>query len=108
VLTAQLALGPGTKLDRELAVEGIRDSLEGVDPRRAAAALQARDRRLGGVAQLCELHLGEPELTPAVAHLARDLREQPALLGAGEALTDPFERALRLLLTHIASVVYSR
>jgi hypothetical protein len=102
------SLSPGPELDRELAIERVCDALEGVDPGRAAAALEPRDRRLRRATELGELHLGEAELASPFGYLVGNLREEPTLLGAGEAFANSLDRVSLLTLTHIADLVYSR
>ena len=79
------------QFDREVAVERRRDLEERVDPRRPPTAFEPRDRRLRRPAALRELGLGEPERLAPLHDLTRDLGEQPAVLGAGDALADPLD-----------------
>ena len=85
----------------EVGVEGVCDAEKRVDPGRPPAALEARDRRLGGADERGEIGLGEPALLPAIRDLPGDLREQPAFLGAGEPGTNPLDG-----LTHISIMLY--
>jgi hypothetical protein len=85
----------------EIGVEGVRDPKKRVDSRRPPTALEAGDRRLGGAYELGEIGLGEAALLPAIRDLSGDLREQPALLGAGEPRTDSLH-----WLTHISIMLY--
>jgi hypothetical protein len=85
----------------QVGVESVRDAEEGVDPRRPAAALEAGDCGMGSAHQLGELGLREPPFLAPVGDLAGDLREEPALLGAGEPRTNSFHG-----LTHISIMLY--
>jgi hypothetical protein len=85
----------------EVGLEGVPDAKKRVDPRRPPAALEAGDRRLGGAHELGEIGLREPALLPAIGDLSRDLREQPALLRAGEPRTNSLYG-----LTHISIMLY--
>ena len=89
-------LRPGPELDEQLAVERLGDAEERVDPRRAAAALEARDRRLRRAAELRELLLRQAARRALLDHLLRDPREEPALLGlARDALAQVGEPAVQ-------------
>src|SRR5919201_1726317 len=55
-----------------------------------------------------ELDLGEAELASPFGYLVGNLREEPTLLGAGEAFANSLDRVSLLTLTHIADLVYSR
>lgn len=85
----------------QVSVEGVGDAKKSVDPRRPPAALEASDRRLGGSHELGEIGLGEAALLPSIRDLPGDLREQPALLGAGEPCTNSLHG-----LTHISIMLY--
>src|SRR5439155_19115160 len=100
----------GRELDDQAALERGRDSHERVDPRRPPARLEAGDRRLGRADQSREIHLREPKLAAPLGNLSRDLREEPAVLGAGEPLSEALQGpfALRHRLHSISSVLYSR
>src|SRR5215208_2642902 len=76
------------QLDVQVGVEGVGDPKKGVDPRRPPAAFEPRDRRLGRAHECGEIGLGQATLLPAICHLPGDLREQPALLGPGQARAD--------------------
>jgi hypothetical protein len=85
----------------QVGIEGVGDAKKRVDPRRPPAALEASDRRLGGAYELGEIGLGEAALLAAISDLAGDLREQPALLGAGEPCANSLHG-----LTHISIMLY--
>src|SRR5262245_48019987 len=82
------------QLDREVAVERLRDTEQRVDARRPTTGLEPCDRRLSRPGQLGELLLREPERLPLVGDLLGDLREEPALVGVdmGKPLAELFER----------------
>ena len=85
----------------QVGVEGVGDAKKSVDPRRPPAALEASDRRLGRAYERGEIGLGKAALLPPIRDLPGDLREQPALLGAGEPRTNPLHG-----LTHISIMLY--
>jgi len=85
----------------EVGVERVCDAKKRVDSGWTPAALEARDRRLGGADERGEIGLGEPALLPPIRDLPGDLREQPAFLGAGEPGTNSLHG-----LTHISIMLY--
>src|SRR5205807_3100943 len=84
----------GDELDDEIALERVRDAEQRVDPRRAATALEARDRRLRRPDELCELALRETHRAATLGHAIRDLREEPAAVAGGDLLPEPLDRPL--------------
>src|SRR5690348_4785728 len=80
------------ELDDELALERVGDLQERVDPRRAAAALEARDRRLRRADELCELALRHALRVPLRGDLLGDCGEEPAAVARRDALAQPLER----------------
>ena len=91
----------------EVGVEGVCDAEKRVDPGRPPAALEARDRRLGGADERGEIGLGEPALLPPIRDLPGDLREQPAFLGAGEPGTNSLHGLIHIsIMLYIAIVRY--
>jgi hypothetical protein len=85
----------------EVGVEGVRDAKKRVDAGRPPAALEPGDRRLGRAHELGEIGLREPALFPAIRDLPGNLREEPALLCAGEPRSDSLHG-----LTHISIMLY--
>jgi hypothetical protein len=85
----------------QVAVEGVGNAKEGVDPGRTPAAFEPRDRGLRRADEIGELGLGEAPLLPSLSHLAGDLGEEPALLGAGKTGAQSLQR-----LTHISTMLY--
>lgn len=83
----------GHEVDDEVALEGSRDVEQSVDPRGTAARLEPRDGRLRRADEAGYVHLGEPALLPPQGDLFGDLREEPAVLGSGDALAESLERA---------------
>src|SRR4029077_17820746 len=72
------------------------DAEERVDPRWAAAAFQACDRRLRRPAQLSELALREAHLDAALRDAFGDLCKEPAAVARDDPLAEPLYRALDL------------
>src|SRR5688572_23772654 len=97
-----LLLGP--ELDHEVAVECLGDPKQRVDPGRPPAVLEARDRGLRRPGQVRELLLREAELRAALGHSVGDLSEEPAVLRAGDAPAEAFERlgcVPAVLISHV-------
>jgi hypothetical protein len=88
----------GSKLDVKLAPERGRETQQGVDPRRPPSTLEPCDGRLGGVAELGELRLGQTELVPPFGDLRCDGGKEPAFLGMRESTTQALDRSRRGLL----------
>lgn len=76
----------------QVAFERVGDPEQGVDPRRPAAALEPRDRRLRRPDALGELALGETSLDPTRGDCAGDRGEEPSLLGPREPGAEALER----------------
>src|SRR6266545_4470428 len=76
--TTAILLSPRLQIDHEVAVERIGDSKQSVDPRRATATLEARDRGLRCPDDLCQFPLGEAFCLPPLRHLVCDCGEEPA------------------------------
>jgi hypothetical protein len=85
----------------QVGIERVRDAQKRVDSGRSPSALEPRDGGLRRSDELGEVGLGEASLLAPVGHLAGDLREEPALLGAGEPGTDALHG-----LTHISIMLY--
>src|SRR6266545_1392545 len=79
--TTAILLSPRLQIDHEVAVERIGDSKQSVDPRRAAATLEARDRRLRRPDDLGQFPLGEALSLPALGDLVCNRGEEPAAVG---------------------------
>jgi hypothetical protein len=79
----------GVELDHELAVEGVREAQERVDPRRASAGFQPGNGRLCRPAELGQLRLRETASAALLGNVIGDLREEPAFLRMREAPADP-------------------
>ena len=84
------------EIDDELALERLGDPEQRVDPRRTAAALEPRDRRLRRAAELRELALREVLVEAASGDLVGDVREEPAAVAGDDPLVQPLERPLVL------------
>ncbi len=94
---------PRSQLDDQLAVERLGDPEQRVDPRRPAARLEPRDRRLRRPGQLGQLLLGEAEGLPLIGDLLRDAREEPALVGVD--VGEPFAKPLESIRGHISRLL---
>ena len=94
---------PRSQLDDQLAVERLGDAEQRVDPRRPAAGLEPRDRRLRRRGQFGQLLLGEPAGFPLLGDLLRDAREEPALVGVD--VGEPFAEAFESIRTHISRLL---
>lgn len=85
----------------QVAFERRRDPEERVDAGWPAPALEPRDGGLRRSDEVSEVGLREAASLAPLRHLAGDLAEEPALLGAGEARANSLEG-----LTHISSLLY--
>src|SRR5919204_3528970 len=85
---------PRTQLDGEVAVEGVGDSQQRVDPRRPSPTLEPGDRRLRRTDELRELPLREADLLPALGDVLRDRGEEPAPVGGANPLLESLQSAL--------------
>jgi hypothetical protein len=73
-------IGPGAKLDDELAIEGRGDPRQGVDARRPLASLHPGDRRLRRPAELGEFALGDPPRFSPLRNAFGDQSEQLSII----------------------------
>jgi hypothetical protein len=84
------------ELYHEVALQRLGNAEERVDARRAAPALETRDRRLRRPAKLGELALGKAHLAAPFGDAIGDLREEPATVARDDLLVEPLHRPLPL------------